>query len=122
MLTAPPHRHARNRAALPEECAVGILLLTTPGDHFLDDDLAGRHDRRGPAEGGKQLRRGVGPPRLSVRGVEEVLLYRGFQDHRVIDLDRGQVLLRPREPRPGYRDRQALGQAVYLPLVPGMPD
>src|SRR5215469_3540372 len=104
MLAASPHRHAPHRAALPEECAVGILLLTTSRDHFLDDDLVGRDDLRGPAEGGQQLRCGVGPPCLDVRGVEEVFLYRGLQDYRVIDLDRGQVLLRLWEPCPGYRD------------------
>ena len=36
LMTVDPHP---DRAALPEEGAVGVLLLATAGDHLLDDDL-----------------------------------------------------------------------------------
>ena len=35
---------------VPEERAVGILLLAVSGNHFLDDDLPGRDYPRRPAE------------------------------------------------------------------------
>src|SRR5215472_180623 len=108
MLTTSADGHAGQCPAIPEEGAVGILLLSASRDHLLDNDLVFLDDLSGSSETVDKVYPGVGTPGLCTARVKEVLLDRGLDDHRAWYVDGGQVRYRAREPRSRYGNAKPL--------------
>ena len=120
MLPAPADDHARQRAAVLEERAVGELLLAAARNQVLDHHLAGADVRRRRASNScRSSSRVFARQALAFGRVDEVLLDRRLDRERAVH--RNLIQLRRRCSRTrcaasGCRAR--LGQPIGVPLVP----